>query len=355
MIEIDGSVGEGGGQILRTSVSLSALTMTPVRVINIRAGRKQPGLRRQHMAGIELTGQLVSADISGLEIGSGEIEFSPRERRSGTFSHDVGTAGSISLILQAVLPPAILAQESVTLRLRGGTDVKWSPPIDYLREVFLHSLALMGPKVNLRQNLRGHYPKGGGKVECIVKPIQRFSPLRLEEFGKLKEVRGLSHCVRLPSHVAERQATAARKVLNEGGIEDFRIDTEYYPKHSDKHLGPGSGIVLWAESDRRVRLGADSLGERGKPAEKVGSEAAHKLLQETSTNAAVDSHLSDMLVPYLAIAEGESKITVAEVTSHLKTNVWVAQQIVGAKMVLEGKIGEPGKLIAEGIGLSSGQ
>ena len=137
MIEIDGSVGEGGGQILRTTVSLSALTMTPVRVTNIRAGRKQPGLRRQHMAGIELTGQLVSADVSGLEVGSGEVEFVPRERRSGMFSHDVGTAGSISLILQAVLPPAILAKEPVVFRLRGGTDVKWSPPIDFFTVSFI--------------------------------------------------------------------------------------------------------------------------------------------------------------------------------------------------------------------------
>ena len=140
MIEIDGSYGEGGGQILRTAVSLAALIMKPVRIVRIRAGRSKPGLRRQHMAGIELTSKLVSAQVRGLEIGSTEIEFEPMERKSGAFSYDVGTAGSISLILQAVLPPAILSPDAVQFNLRGGTDVSCSPPLDYLREVFVPML-----------------------------------------------------------------------------------------------------------------------------------------------------------------------------------------------------------------------
>ena len=355
MIEIDGSHGEGGGQILRTSVSLSALTMKPVRITNIRAGRRKPGLRRQHMAGIELTAQLVDASVKGLELGSTEIEFVPRTRQSGEFSYDVGTAGSISLILQAVLPPAVLSPEPVSFRLRGGTDVAWSPPIDYMRNLLVNVLHQMGPGVEIVQHRRGHYPRGGGDVSCEIIPVKTIHPLDLVHFGELQYVNGISHCVRLPSHVAERQALSAESILAEHDIETEHIVRESYPKNKDPHLGPGSGIVIWAESREGVRLAADRLGERGKRAELVGAESAQQLLSELSTEMAIDSHLSDMLVPYLAIAAGRSRIGVTKLTSHLETNIWVVERILGIKMTLEGKIGSQGILISEGIGLSSGE
>ena len=355
MIDINGSHGEGGGQILRTSISLSALTMKPVRITNIRAGRRNPGLRRQHMAGIELTAQLVNASVKGLEIGSTEIEFVPRTRQSGEFSYDVGTAGSISLILQAVLPPAVLSPEPVSFSLRGGTDVAWSPPIDYIRNLFVDVLYQMGPHVEIIQHRRGHYPRGGGNVSCKIVPVKTIQPLDLVQFGELQNVKGISHCVRLPSHVAERQALSAESILAEHDIETEQIVRESYPKNKDTHLGPGSGIVIWAESCDGIRLGADRLGERGKKAELVGAESAQHLLSELSTEMAIDSHLSDMLVPFLAIATGRSRIGVTKITSHLETNIWVVERILGLKMTLEGKIGSPGILTSEGIGLSSGE
>jgi len=355
MIDIDGSYGEGGGQILRTSVSLSALTMKPVRITNIRAGRRNPGLRRQHMAGIELTGQLVDAYVKGLEVGSTEIEFVPRTRQSGEFSYDVGTAGSISLILQAVLPPAVLSPEPVSFRLRGGTDVAWSPPIDYIRNLFVNVLHQMGPRVEIVQHRRGHYPRGGGSVSCEIIPVKTIQPLNLVQFGELQYVNGISHCVKLPSHVADRQALSVESTLAEHDMETEHIVRESYPKNKDSHLGPGSSIVIWAESRDGIRLGADKLGERGKRAELVGAESAQHLLSELSTEMAIDSHLSDMLVPYLAIATGRSRIGVTKITSHLKTNIWVVERILGLKMVLEGRIGSPGILTSEGIGLSFGE
>ncbi len=355
MIDIDGSYGEGGGQILRTSVSLSALTMKPVRITNIRAGRRNPGLRRQHVAGIELTAQLVDASVKGLKVGSTEIEFVPRTRQSGEFSYDVGTAGSISLILQAVLPPAVLSPEPVSFNFRGGTDVAWSPPIDYMRNLFVNILYQMGPRVEIVQHRRGHYPRGGGDVSCGITPVKMIQPLDLVQFGELQYVNGISHCVRLPSHVAERQALSAESILAEHDIETEHIVRESYPKNKDPHLGSGSGIVVWAESRDGIRLGADSLGERGKRAELVGAESAQHLLSELSTEMAIDSHLSDMLVPYLAIASGRSRIGVTKITSHLETNIWVVERILGFKMTLEGRIGSPGILTSEGIGLSSGE
>lgn len=350
MIEIDGSFGEGGGQILRTAISLSALTLRPVRITKIRSGRPQPGLKRQHLAGVELTGHLVHAKVRGLEVGSTEVEFTPTGRASGLFEYDVGTAGSIGLVLQAVLPPAILSDGPVRFHLRGGTDVSWSPPIDYLREVFVPMLYRMGPRPEIRQQRRGHYPKGGGRVSVDVTPSEGISPITLLEFGKLLGISGISHCVRLPPHVAERQAKSAEKVLENNGLNVLKITCESYDKRNDPHLGPGSGIVLWAESADGIRLGADSLGERGKSAERVGHEAAQDLIRELASRKPIDSHLCDMLVPYMALAKGESRVGVSQITSHLTTNIWVAQQILGVEISLQGQKGQPGLLTVRGIG-----
>ena len=355
MIEIDGSYGEGGGQILRTAVSLSALTMKPVRITNIRAGRPKPGLKRQHIAGIEVTGKIVDADIKGLEVGSIVVEFVPRERRGGTIFYDVGTAGSISLVLQATLPPAALSPEPISFKLRGGTDVKWSPPVDYLHNVFAHTLETLGPKIEILQKKRGHYPRGGGEVTCDVTPVSNIKPFEEIESGNLRTVEGISHCVRLPGHVAERQAaTAEEMILNHLEIKSD-IVRESYLKDEDPHLGPGSGIVIWAESEKGVRVGADALGERGKSAERVGSDAVSQLVTEVSAGMAVDSHLCDMLIPYLAVASGNSKIGVTRITSHLATNIWAVEHILGTRIELQGKIGEPGTVLVEGAGLSLGK
>ncbi|MFW9805231.1 MAG: RNA 3'-terminal phosphate cyclase [Candidatus Thorarchaeota archaeon] len=352
MIEIDGSYGEGGGQILRTAVSLSALTMTPVRISNIRAGRQKPGLKRQHIAGIEVTGKIVGAEIRGLDVGSSTVEFVPRERHGGTIQYDVGTAGSISLVLQAALPPAVLSPEPIQFDLRGGTDVKWSPPVDYVNKVFVHTLMSLGPKIELRQKRRGHYPKGGGLVICDVSPVDSITPLKSIKRKNLRSVVGVSHCVRLPRHIAERQAATAEDMILEHLSVKSDIVRESYPKEGDSHLGPGSGIVIWAESEDGIRIGADSLGERGKTAEQVGNEAASKLITEVESGMAIDSHLCDMLIPYLAVAGGDSEIGVTKITSHLTTNIWAVEHILGTSIKLQGKIGEPGTVSIKGKGLS---
>ncbi len=353
MIEIDGSHGEGGGQILRTSVALSALTMKPVRITKIRAGRSKPGLMMQHIAGIDLLARIVDAEVKGLEVGSADVTFEPANRRGGQFSYDVGTAGALSLVLQAVLPAAALSDGPLELELRGGTDVSWSPPIDYISNVLVHHLKMVGLKVEIVQVRRGHYPRGGGLVKCRTQPSGQLKPITLIEFGSLQEIQGVSHCVRLPGHVATRQAAAAKAVLRRKGMEIVSVIEESYPADKDAHLGPGSGIVLWATSETGARLGADSLGEKGKPAEAVGTEAAEQLLSSLSTGMAFDAHLSDMLVPYLGLASGMSKIGVAQVSSHLLTNIWVAERILGCRAEVQGQSGDRGVLTVEGVGLSS--
>lgn len=327
MIEIDGSYGEGGGQIIRTSVALSAITGKPVRIVNIRANRPNPGLRPQHLHAVLALKELTGGRVKGARVGSSTLEFYPGELRGGRIEVNVGTAGSISLVLQALLPAMAFSPEPVEFRISGGTDVAWSPPIDYMKHVTLFVLEQMGVMVKLEVERRGHYPKGGGVVRGSVEPWERRKPLVVERFSEVKLIRGISHATNLPSHVAERQARAAREVLR-----DYNVEIEL---EVSKSLGPGSGIVLWAETDG-LRLGGDALGSKGKPAEVVGREAALELKEELESGCAVDRFLADQLIPFMAFSGG--RICTSRVTNHLRTNVWVVERFMGKRFELEGKM-----------------
>ena len=350
-VEIDGSYGEGGGQILRTAVALSALTGKPVRVYNIRAKRPNPGLQAQHLTGVKAVAMISKARVDGLRIRSTEITMYPQRITGGNFSFDVGTAGSISLVLQSVLPALAFAAAPSSLKITGGTDVAWSPPIDYMRNVFFKLLAKMGYHVDCEVKRRGHYPKGGGQVVVYTHPVEKLSPITLMDLGEVQRIQGVSHCVRLPRHVAERQASTARRVLEAEGYRDVEIAVESYPPGRDPHLGPGSGIVLWAETSTGTVIGADALGERGKPAEKVGEEAAAKLLEELRLGAAVDKHASDMLIPYMAVADGSSSIKTSELTMHTATAIHVVESFLPVKFEVEGKLGSPAVIRVNGVGM----
>lgn len=346
---IDGSYGEGGGQILRTALALSAVTMEPVKIINIRARRRNPGLARQHMTAVKALAELTDAEVEGLALGSRELVFVPRRIKAGGYRFDIGTAGSITLVLQALTPVLVYAPGPVELEIRGGTDVSWSPTIDYFAYVFLRFLERMGYRVELELLRRGHYPRGGGIVRARVPaPPRRLKPVEIPERGEVFRIRGKSHCVRLPRHVAERQAAAAERVLSSRlGNLDIRVEVEHHDPSRDPHLGPGSGVTLWAET-RYSLLGADSLGARGKPAEVVGREAAEKLVEDLSRGTALDRHMSDMIIPFIAMADGVSTVTGARYSLHAYTNVWVVKQMLGVEIEVEGRLDEPFKLRISG-------
>ncbi len=346
---IDGSYGEGGGQILRTALALSAVTLEPVKIINIRAKRRNPGLARQHMTAVKALAELTDAEVEGLALGSRELVFKPRRIKAGRYRFDIGTAGSITLVLQALTPALVYAPGPVELEIRGGTDVSWSPTVDYFANVFLRFLERMGYRVELELLRRGHYPRGGGIVRVRVPaPPRRLAPLEVLERGEILRIRGRSHCVRLPRHVAERQAAAAERLLRSKlGDLDIRVEVEHYDPGRDPHLGPGSGVALWAET-RHSLLGADSLGARGKPAEVVGREAAEKLLEDLSRGTALDRHMSDMIIPFLAMADGVSTVTGARYSLHAYTNVWVVKQMLGVEIEVEGSLDEPFRLRVSG-------
>ncbi|MGQ4834081.1 MAG: RNA 3'-terminal phosphate cyclase [Candidatus Asgardarchaeia archaeon] len=319
MIEIDGSMGEGGGQILRVAIALATVLNQPVKVYNIRKKRSPPGLKPQHLNAIRALAKISKAKLTGDFVGSEEIMFIPSKLSGGNYKIDIGTAGSISLILQALLPAAVFSEEPTHLKIIGGTDVKWAPPIDYMIHVFSPIIQRMGANIEITLKRRGHYPRGGGIVEVDIQPIDFLRSISIIERGRLIEIKGISHAVRLPAHIAERQALAAVETLKKGGI-DVQIDIkkEYYEKGKDPHLGPGSGIVLWAVSENSI-IGSDALGEKGVPAEKVGSSAAEKLISEIRTGAGLDKHMADMIIVWAFLATGTSEFTTSQLTLHAKT------------------------------------
>ncbi|AEK72904.1 RNA 3'-terminal-phosphate cyclase [Thermococcus sp. 4557] len=332
MIVINGSYGEGGGQILRTSVALSVITGKPVKIVKIRANRPNPGLRPQHLHGILALKELSNARVKGAQVGSTVLEFIPGKAEARHVHVPIKTAGSVTLVLQALLPA--MAFTGGSFEITGGTDVPWSPPVDYLKNVTLYALGKMGIEAEMDLKRRGHYPKGGGLVTGRVEPWEERKPLEAAEWRRIERFAGISHATNLPPHVAERQAGAAEERLEELYSAPVEIETEV-----SRSLGPGSGIVLWAETDS-LRLGGDALGKRGKPAEVVGREAADELLDQLTGGKAVDRFLGDQLIPFLAFAGGE--IGVTEITSHLITNVWVVEQFLGRVFEVEGEIGGPG-------------
>ena len=310
MIKIDGSYGEGGGQILRTAIALSCVTQKPVEIINIRANRPKPGLAMQHLKGIESAKMITNADVEGLKLGSTRVVFKPKSLRGGEFKIDIGTAGSVTLILQTILLPSLYAERESRFEIRGGTDVKWSPSVDYVRFVTFEALKDLNARVNLSLIARGYYPEGGGKIVVEVEP----SKLEGREFSELKcdVIRGISHCQNLPSHVAERQRKSAKEILESKG---YKVDIDVEVR---KGISTGSGITLWCGYK-----GSVSLGEKGKRAEIVGRECAEGLLKELERDGTFDKHLADQVMPFSAVAKGKTVYTTTEVTKHQISNAYV--------------------------------
>jgi RNA 3'-terminal phosphate cyclase (ATP) len=329
VLEIDGSQKSGSGTILRLSVALAAILKEPLHIFNIRMKRPQPGLRPQHLEAVLTAARLCSAEVRGATLGSSEVWFTPGEIQGGRITSEIGTAGSIPMLLLTVLPMCAYAKQHVSLRVtRGGTDVRNAPTINYLRHLLLPLLSRMGLKATLTIRKYGYYPKGMGEILLEVDPCRDLSVIRLDRFGELKQLKGVSVCTFLADRkVAERQAKAAMERLRQWGLEpDIDIIND-----TSNPLQKGSSLVLWAETDTGSLIGGDAIGELGKPSEKVGSEAADNLIKELEARATVDSHLADILVPYVALAQGSSVYSSRLVTEHLDTNVWLAEKILGAK------------------------
>ena len=329
LLKIDGGQKSGSGTILRVSIALAGVLNEPLHIYNIRQRRGQPGLRPQHLESVLAAAKLCNAEIEGAKLGSRELRFKPSGTISGRIRAEIGTAGSIPMLLLTILPLCAYAKEPVSVEVgKGGTDVRHSPTINYLKHTLLPMLGRIGLKASLTIRKYGYYPKGMGEALLNVKPSLKLTPIRLEEFGTIEEACGVSVCTFLDErNVAARQSEAARKYLRQHGLEaEIRVVND-----RSNPLQSGSSLALWAETTTGALLGGDAIGELGKPSEVVGREAAENLLREVKVGATVDIHLADMLVPYTALAEGNSVYLTRNVTNHLDTNMWLTQKILNVK------------------------
>jgi RNA 3'-phosphate cyclase len=332
MIEIDGSMKSGSGTILRLSIAIATITQQSLHITNIRQNRPQPGLKPQHLEAVLTAAKLCNAKVQGATLGSRELWFTPQPIRGGSVEAEIQTAGSIPMLLQATLPICIFADKPVCLHVaKGGTDTTHAPTINYLRNVFLPALRKMGIEADVVVQKYGYYPKGMGEATLNVKPNLTLKPLLLESFGKLKGIRGVSICTFLADkHVAERQAKAAEASLAQNG---YDAQTQVV-NDSSNTFQKGSSIVLWAETDTGVIVGADAIGELGKLSEAVGKEAAKKLTAELAVEPTVDVYLADMLIPYMALVNGKSAFLVRTISEHIEANIWLMEKMLNVKFTI---------------------
>ncbi len=320
VLEIDGSFGEGGGQLVRTAVALSAITGTRVRIHGVRAKRNNPGLAPQHLAAVRAVASLCGAECAGLELRSQAFTFAPGALRGGVFRFEVGTAGSVTLVLQALMPVLACAPVPSRVTVVGGTDVRAAPPLDYFRHVLLARLGRMGLDVECRVARRGSYPRGGGEVEVAVAPARPHA-LAPEPRAHAPHIEGIAHVANLPAHIALRMRAGALARL---GAHPARIDTMVLG--GADALGQGGAIVVWARFGHSV-LGAGRVALRGVRAETLGDEAGTELAADLAAGATLDIHAVDQVLVYLALAGGGAFLA-RTVTSHARTAMWLIEQFL---------------------------
>jgi len=321
-IHIDGSQGEGGGQILRTSLALAALLRQPVQIENIRAKRAQPGLKTQHLAGVLALAAITDAEVKGAHKHSTRLDFAPRTIKGGRYRFEIATAGAASMLFGAVLPALLFAPQASEVTITGGTHVEFSPPFHYLDKVFLPSLRKLGGRVDLELVRWGFYPKGGGEIRVHVDPCRNLHGLQLAKRGELKSLQ-LSACssINLPEHIARREIAQMELCL------DKHADKLRAKALSCEAFSPGNFVFLEGDYEHAT-AGFSGLGRRGKPAEVVAEEVCRLCKDFEKTAATVDSHLADQLILYAALAHGASLFMAEKVTSHLVTNIAIIRKFL---------------------------
>ncbi len=325
MLEIDGSLGEGGGQMLRTALSLSLVTRTPFRMERIRARRSRPGLMRQHLTAVKAAAEVSHADVVGAEVGSKELEFRPDEAVGGDYRFAVGTAGSVTLVFQTILPALLGADQPSRLTFEGGTHNPMAPPFEFLSRVFAPLVAKMGAGVGLELLRHGFYPAGGGVFRAVVQPgILR--PLSLLERGPVRARRAVAAVSSLPPHIARRELDAVKRQLRFSEEECREVELPRGP-------GPGNVLQIEIESEHVTEL-ITGFGEKGVRAEEIAEQACRETLDYLDAQVPVGAHLADQLLLMMALAGGGAFRTVTP-TLHTTTQVDIIRQFLAYDIVCE--------------------
>ena len=312
MIRIDGSHGEGGGQILRTALALSLVTGQPFRIERIRAGRRKPGLLHQHLTAVKAAAEIGAAKVRGHAIGSQDMTFAPRSIRTGRFHYAIGSAGSCTLVLQAILPALMVADGPSVITLEGGTHNPFAPPFDFLAQTFLPLINSMGPQVEAELERPGFYPAGGGQFHIRVSPVKTLAPLVLAERGAVQRLTACAAVSRLPLSIARRELKEVGDLL---GLPPENLR----PVTWENAQGPGNVLTIAVQSEALTEV-FTGFGVKGIPAEKVASRTVGEVRRYLAMNVPVGPYLADQLLVPMAVAGG-GRIRTLPPSRHTTTNI----------------------------------
>ncbi|HVF48891.1 MAG TPA: RNA 3'-terminal phosphate cyclase [Pyrinomonadaceae bacterium] len=319
MLTIDGSQGEGGGQIIRTSLALALVTGTPFRIYNVRARRDRPVLQRQHLTAVNAAAAIGRARVEGARVGASEFTFVPGEVAAGEYAFDIGTAGSTTLVLQTVLPPLMLAAAPSLLTLEGGTHNSHAPPFEFIERTFLPLLARTGARITAQLERYGFYPRGGGRIAVMIEPAANFLRLDIRARGPVRTQRARALVVNLPPAIAERELSIIRRELG-WSDEQLRVET------SDNAYSAGNVVTIEIESDHVNEI-LTAIGERGVRAEIIAERVAKEARRYLSIDAPIGEHLADQLLLPLALARGGS-YTTGPLSLHTTTNIEIIKKFL---------------------------
>jgi len=351
MRQIDGGHKSGSGTIVRDAISFSVLTNENLHISNIRTKREQPGLRSQHLSGVEACRQICNGRIEGAEIGSKEVKFWPGEKLyGGDFYFDIGTAGSTALLTLTLLPIAIFCEKPAIFHITGGLFQDFAPSAYYLNHVLFPVLYQMGTNAELTIVRPGYYPKGHGLITVKTKPMKRpLRPVTFLEQGRISKINGWALSSMLESRkVSDRMAESCQMILTANGYNPaikVAYDAKENPAFSKASLQAGASLVIWAKTSSGCLLGSDMAGALKRSAEVIGKLVAKNLLDDIHTGATVDRYLADQLIPFCALADGISEYLIPRVTQHVETRLWLVEEILGAKTRIENN-----RVTIEGIG-----
>jgi len=335
IVKIDGSCGEGGGQILRTALSLSAITKKPFEIYNIRANRKVPGLSHQHLQAVNSTAQICNAEVAGNQLRSTDLKFYPGETQAGMYHFNIGTAGSVSLVLQTIFYPLSLANKPSSITIVGGTHVTHSPCVDYLKQQWLFFLKKIGFDAEIQTFKAGFYPRGGGEILVKINPSKPQYPLWIKDRGNLIQIKGISSVSNLDINIAHRQQLQANKRLLEHSI-PYEISLDEIPS-----FGKGTMLLLVGKFEHS-QCCYFSIGAIGKRAETVADDACNEFFTFLKTKGVIDEYLADQLILPLALTKGTSQFITPRITQHLLTNMEIVKLFLPVTIDVSGNLHDEG-------------
>lgn len=342
MRDIDGSTHSGSGTILRYAVALATLKKEKLRIRRIRSKRPKPGLRAQHLSAVKACAAISGGHLEGAQVGSEDLLYVPGSViRGGRYEFDIGTAGSATMAAFTLIPPALFASQPSRFVITGGLFQDFAPSFFHMQHVLLPLIGRMGGTVQARMTRPGYVPKGGGRLTVDVTPCKRLKPLRLTRQGNLAEVEGIAIASHLRKEkVSRRMAGRCNDLLYQHGYTG-----KVQPMDDSSALQRGAGLAVWTRSDTNCILGSDRAGKPGRRSEAIADFVVRSLLEDVDTGASTDRHLADQLILFAALADGVTRYTIPRDTDHVRSNLWLVEEMLGALTSLDGTL-----LTVEGIG-----